>query len=457
MIGSATPHQISLRTGERFYCTWPWDTATLLSDGTIVCGCADPYKRRPAGNAAILTLREIWNGPVFQALRHGLQKNAPILCNHCNLMGSTVDPAVKVPGSLQLDHLPRRLFVEPCISCNLSCFKACCNHDSGIHATRHSRLLSWDTYVKVIDEAGPGLQRIDFFNYGESFIHPRAIEMIHYAKSRHPQVYLFSSTNGHLLKGDQKLRALVQSGIDEITFSIDGATQETYARYRRGGNFDSVIRNLGRLVQIKKEMQSETPFINWRYILFRWNDSDQEMDLARRIAGELDIDRLCWEITDHPEDSASERFVEGRPEYQRIRYEIWSALGNAIEHKTLRATIRPREASLRANAGQPFSGNVEVVNSGGATWKGASLTNRRHITLGISLLDAGRRMIDRNFGRAVLQGDVRSGGSKIIDFRATAPAQPGAYWLQFDMVCEGIEWFESCGNTPALARLEVVA
>ena len=43
------------------------------------------------------------------------------------------------------------------------------------------------------------------------------------------------------------------------------------------------------------------PYLNWRYILFKWNDSDEEMNLARRLATEIGVDRLSWEITDHPE------------------------------------------------------------------------------------------------------------------------------------------------------------
>ena len=54
MIGTEQPQQIDLQPGQRFFCTWPWETVTLMSDGTIVCGCADPFKKRPAGNAAIL-------------------------------------------------------------------------------------------------------------------------------------------------------------------------------------------------------------------------------------------------------------------------------------------------------------------------------------------------------------------------------------------------------------------
>ena len=64
--------------------------------------------------------------------------------------------------------------------------------------------------------------------------------MIQYAKSRYPQIYFFTSTNGLLLNTEEKLRKLVESGIDEITFSVDGATQETYVRYRRGGDFNKV-------------------------------------------------------------------------------------------------------------------------------------------------------------------------------------------------------------------------
>jgi hypothetical protein len=316
-------------------------------------------------------------------------------------------------------------------------------------------LLNYDTFTKVIDELGPGLQRIDFFNYGESFIHPRAIEMIEYAKSRFPQIYLFTSTNGLLLNTDEKLRALTKSGIDEITFSIDGAMQETYVRYRRGGDFNKLMRILKRFVEIKRELNSDTPFINWRYILFRWNDSDEEMNLARKLAAELGIDRLCWEITDHPENSASERFVPGRPEYEMIQHEIWSALGNAIHDKALKAEIRPENPSLKAKAGTPISTRAEIVNSGGALWKNTSLTNRRHITLGISLLDRNRGMINRNFGRALLPKALSSGEALSLDFQVPPVNSPGQYWLKFDMVCEGLEWFESCGSSPSFARLEV--
>ena len=57
------------------------------------------------------------------------------------------------------------------------------------------------------------------------------------------------------------------------------------------------------------------------------------------LAAEIGVDRLCWELTDHPEDMFSRRFVPGTAELAAIRREIWddNNLGNAIPGATPRA------------------------------------------------------------------------------------------------------------------------
>ena len=69
MIGISEPQDITLQPGQRFYCTWPWETVVLMSDGTIVCGCADPFKNVRQEMLPFKALQEIWNGRVFQELR----------------------------------------------------------------------------------------------------------------------------------------------------------------------------------------------------------------------------------------------------------------------------------------------------------------------------------------------------------------------------------------------------
>ena len=145
-----------------------------------------------------------------------------------------------------------------------------------------------------------------------------------------PHIYLYTSTNG-LAFSEAGARRLAHSGIDEVTFSIDGATAESYSKYRQRGRFDLALANLRAMADEKRAAGRDLPFLNWRYILFTWNDSDQEMNLARQLAADAGVDRLCWEITDHPENAYSRRFAPGTEEHAAIRHEIWddNNLGNA--------------------------------------------------------------------------------------------------------------------------------
>src|SRR5262245_42820215 len=151
-------------------------------------------------------------------------------------------------------------------------------------------MLDFELFCRVVDEVGPSLGRIDFFNYGEAFLHKRAVEMCEYIKTRFPHIYLYTSTNG-LAFSEDAARRLVRSGIDEVTFSVDGATQKSYEMYRQRGRFDVAMRNLQAMVDEKRQSGRDVPFLNWRYILFKWNDSDAEMNLARTLAADIGVDR----------------------------------------------------------------------------------------------------------------------------------------------------------------------
>src|SRR4029450_26713 len=109
--------------------------------------------------------------------------------------------------------------------------------------TRQAGMLDFDLFTRGIDEAGPSLVRIDFFNYGEGFLHKRAGERVGDIQWRFRHVYLYTSTNG-LALSEAQARRLARSGIDEVTFSIDGASQDTYAQYRQRGRFEVAIATL---------------------------------------------------------------------------------------------------------------------------------------------------------------------------------------------------------------------
>ena len=319
----------------RFHCSWPWTTLVMLCDGRMVCGCADPYGKRVLGDARVASVQAVWTGAVISQLRADLNSGGSKFCGDCALklpLKRDEDPVVRPAGA---GALPSRMYIECTAACNISCTEACCAPETGITRTRQAGMLDYDLFRRVIDEAGASLVRVDFFNYGEAFLHKRAVEMCEYIKARFPHIYLYTSTNGLALTEEQA-RRLVHSGIDEVTFSIDGATPETYVKYRQRGRFDVAMATLRAMAEEKRRAGRDLPFLNWRYILFTWNDSDEEMNRARQLAAEIGVDRLCWEITDHPETAYSRRFVPGSPAYGAIRHEIWddNHLGNAIPGAT---------------------------------------------------------------------------------------------------------------------------
>ncbi len=266
----------------RFSCSWPWSTLVLTCDGRVVCGCADPYAQRVLGDARTQTMSDVWTDNTIRDLRADLNGGGSAFCGDCPLKlplpDSDSGQDAAAPRPVDAGALPSRLYIECTAACNI--------------------------------------------------------------KRRFPHVYLYTSTNGLALT-EARARQLVHSGIDEVTFSVDGAFPASYARYRQRGDFEVALRNLRAMTDEKHSAGRDLPFINWRYILFRWNDSHEEMDHARALAEEIGVDRLTWEITDHPESAYSRRFAPGTDDHTAIRRKIWddSNLGNAIPGATPRAHI----------------------------------------------------------------------------------------------------------------------
>jgi len=444
----------------RFSCTWPWTTLVLLCDGRVVCGCADPYAQRQLGDARTHSIAEIWNGPAVSGLREDLNRGGSRFCGDCPLK-MPLEPQASPPrrGS-DAGPLPTRLYVECTAACNLSCLDACCAPETGITRTREAGMLDVDLFTRVVDEAAGTLVRVDFFNYGEAFLHKRAVEMCGYLKRRYPHVYLYTSTNG-LAFDEARARALVQTGIDEVTFSIDGAIPEHYATYRRRGNLDAALKSLEWMVDEKRRHGRDVPFLNWRYILFRWNDSDEEMDLARQRAAEIGVDRLVWELTDHPEHAFSRRFVAGSDELSRIQHEVWdsSNLGNAIPGATPSARIEIPEAKslvpLVGRSGQTLRLSPRVSNLSSRSFPANASYGRRLVRLGAQLCAPDGTVTNRDFARAWLPHALHAGDTTCVQLDLPVPSVPGHYAVKFDLVSEGIDWFEACGSETTTTPLVV--
>src|SRR5204863_464129 len=180
----------------RFQCSWPWSTLVMLCDGRIVCGCADPYGHRVLGDVRGGSIHDVWSGGVMSQLRADLNAGGSTFCGDCPLklpLKKDDQPAVR---AIDAGPLPSRMYIECTAACNISCAEACCAPETGITRTRQAGMLDFDLFRRIVDEAGPSLVRIDFFNYGEAFLHKRAVEMCEYIKTNFAHVHPYTSTNG---------------------------------------------------------------------------------------------------------------------------------------------------------------------------------------------------------------------------------------------------------------------
>lgn len=103
--------------------------------------------------------------------------------------------------------------------------------------------------------------------------------------------------------------------------------------------------------------------------------------------------------------------------------------------------------------GEPIRARATVHNVGTAVWLPGS-TQVGGVNLGVHLRLGDGRPVNVDFARVVLDGETLPGGIQRIDFTLEPPPR-GNYLLEFDLVSEGVAWFEMNGSATATTKITV--
>jgi radical SAM protein with 4Fe4S-binding SPASM domain len=234
---------------------------------------------------------------------------------------------------------PTHLTVDVTNICNLKC-PLC---PTGVGAPgREKGNMSLPLFKKIIDEVGKQLISIDLFNWGEPLLNKEVYKMISYAHEKH--IVTSVSTNFHFLSEDLA-EQLILSGLDILILSIDGASQESYEKYRVGGNFSKVINNVALLVKKKKEMGRNNPHICWQYLVMKHNE--HEVEIATKLAQQLGIDSITIDHAYLPVATRAEalKWLPEDPRHHRYKLEDLEKLWENMEQ----AANSPVKASSEQN------------------------------------------------------------------------------------------------------------
>jgi MoaA/NifB/PqqE/SkfB family radical SAM enzyme len=176
--------------------------------------------------------------------------------------------------------------IDPAFACNLEC-PLCLSHM--LREDRFLRpVLKSDQLDTILDKYGDYLIRIWMSLWGEPLLNKQLPSLI--AKCKERDIWVLISSNMSVPLKDETIDGLVTSGLDSINLSIDGATQATYEKYRRGGDLELVLDNVRRLVAAKRRLNSASPHLIWRFLEFPW--TRHEIEAARQLAAEIGVDEF---------------------------------------------------------------------------------------------------------------------------------------------------------------------
>ena len=137
-----------------------------------------------------------------------------------------------------VNFLPVQLDVEPVSRCNFHC-TMCTVSDWPKY--QRAADMSFEDFKNVLDQ-NYGVLELKLQGLGEPLLARDSLfEMIRYARKRH--IWVRTTTNGSLLHLKDNYKKLIDSGINEIQISFDGASKETFEAIRRGSKFEKVVEN----------------------------------------------------------------------------------------------------------------------------------------------------------------------------------------------------------------------
>lgn len=168
-------------------------------------------------------------------------------------MKAALKPRINLEDRTRLETViplstPMVLFVDPSSACNFQC-AFCPTGDRKLMAStgRYQGPMDLGLFRKVIDDLAGftgSLKVLRLYKDGEPFLNRNLAAMVAYARASGRVPYIDTTTNGSLLD-PERLKPVLDAGIDRINISIDGMSREQYVRFTKMDlDFDRLVRNV---------------------------------------------------------------------------------------------------------------------------------------------------------------------------------------------------------------------
>ena len=156
--------------------------------------------------------------------------------------------------------------------CNAECIM--CPRDAHKLARPHG-IMNLDKYKKSIDEVVElGCKQVVLTGFGEPMVDKRLEDKIAYAHGKGLRTYIIS--NASLITRKRAVR-LIEAGLDELRLSIYGIRKESYERVMVGLKFETTMKNVDDLLEVREELGSKRPRLEISWLALPENKEDTEL------------------------------------------------------------------------------------------------------------------------------------------------------------------------------------
>ena len=160
---------------------------------------------------------------------------------------------------LGIDLFPPFLEIEPTTACNFNCI--CCEHTYWKEPPKN---MTFEQFKKIFDDFGRP-KWLGLTGIGSSYLNEDYHKMLKYAKSKGTIIEVFDHF-AHF-KNDDQIRELIKIGPDFQFVSTYGASKKSFEKVCAGSNYELIEKNIRRFSELKKEMKTKFPILNFHYII----------------------------------------------------------------------------------------------------------------------------------------------------------------------------------------------
>ena len=306
-------------TGRKYYCHALAGESeynlTVNSDLTVSCNCQDYDGTGHLGDLRKNSFEEVFFGPVAQKFRDDLANNImPIpTCSRCGDLRRL--KRGEQPPKPRLPH--RGMLLENTVICNVDCV-GCARE--GAANIRMKKTMPLEELSQMAGLAARlGMERIFYLNLGEPFLSPTICQELPLLRAKNPNAYIRVSTNGILLNTDAKREAALN--LSDIQFSVHGISDAMCEKYMMRGSFKKAFDAMRQMAAFRDARGEKMPILEWKYLLFNWNDHPKTIQRVIEMATEIKVDLISFWPTHNPFYGISWRWHLGR--FNHVGRESW--------------------------------------------------------------------------------------------------------------------------------------